>query len=42
MLRLVRNAYRVLLTRGVRGASVLVLDPETRDYIESCLVGMQD
>lgn len=42
MLRLVRNAYRVLLTRGLRGARILVLDEETRGYVESALAGMQD
>ncbi len=41
MLRLVRNAYRVLLTRGLRGAWLLVLDEETRRYVESGLTGMQ-
>ena len=41
MLRLVRNAYRVLLTRGLRGARLLVLDEETRQYVESALAGMQ-
>jgi hypothetical protein len=41
MLRLVRNAYRVLLTRGLRGARLLVLDAETRRYVEGALAGMQ-
>jgi hypothetical protein len=41
MLRLVRNAYRVLLTRGLRGARLLVLDGETRRYVETALTGMQ-
>jgi hypothetical protein len=41
MLRLVRNAYRVLLTRGLRGAWLLVLDEETRRYVERALTGMQ-
>lgn len=34
MLQLVRNAYRVLLTRGLRGAKLLILDPETRVHVE--------
>lgn len=34
MLRLVRNAYRVLLTRGLLGVRVLVLDEETREHVE--------
>jgi DUF2075 family protein len=29
----VKNTYRVLLTRGLKGCYVHVLDPETRDYI---------
>ena len=37
MQRLVRNAYRVLLTRGLRGAHVLILDPETRAHVQSRL-----
>ncbi|HSJ98791.1 MAG TPA: DNA/RNA helicase domain-containing protein [Myxococcota bacterium] len=41
MLRLVRNAYRVLLTRGLRGARLLVLDWETRRSVETALTGMQ-
>jgi hypothetical protein len=41
MLRLVRNAYRVLLTRGLRGARILILDEETRDHVERSLADMQ-
>jgi uncharacterized protein len=37
MLTLVRNAYRVLLTRGLRGARLLVLDQETREHIKSAI-----
>lgn len=37
MLDLVRNAYRVLLTRGMRQTSVLCLDEETRAHLASCL-----
>lgn len=37
MLDLVRNAYRVLLTRGLRGARVLVLDPETREHVRRAM-----
>ena len=33
MLRLVRNAYRVLLTRGLGGVRILVLDEETRAHV---------
>ena len=32
-LRLVRNAYRVLLTRGIKETQLLCLDDETRDHI---------
>ena len=37
MLDLVRNAYRVLLTRGIRGTSILCLDPETREHVAATL-----
>lgn len=33
--RNVRNSYRVLLTRGMKGAALLVIDDETRDYLFS-------
>lgn len=29
----VKNAYRVLLTRGMQGCSLCILDPETRAYV---------
>jgi hypothetical protein len=32
-LRLVRNAYRVLLTRGIKETQLLCLDDETREHI---------
>lgn len=41
MLHLVRNAYRVLLTRGIRGTRLLCLDEETREHVKACLRGMQ-
>jgi hypothetical protein len=41
MLTLVRNAYRVLLTRGLSGARLLVLDSETRAHVREALEGMQ-
>jgi hypothetical protein len=37
MLELTRNAYRVLLTRGLRGARVLVLDAETREHVRRAM-----
>ncbi len=40
-LTLVRNAYRVLLTRGLREARLLVLDDATRMHVEKSLEGMQ-
>lgn len=33
----VKNAYRVLLTRGMQGCSICILDPETRAYVEERL-----
>jgi len=41
MLTLVRNAYRVLLTRGLLGVRVLVLDDETRAHLIGAMDGMQ-
>jgi DUF2075 family protein len=35
--RLLRHAYRVLLTRGIRGTRVLCLDSETNEHIVACL-----
>jgi uncharacterized protein len=35
--RLLRNAYRVLLTRGMKGTTVLCLDDETRAHLVSTL-----
>lgn len=37
MLQLVRNAYRVLLTRGTTTTRVLCLDPETRAHLANAL-----
>lgn len=31
--RLIRNTYKVLLTRGMRGTIVYATDPETRDFL---------
>lgn len=31
--RLIRNTYKVLMTRGMRGTMVYSTDPETRDYL---------
>ena len=33
----VKSAYRVLLTRGMQGCSICILDPETRAYVENRL-----
>lgn len=41
MLTLVRNAYRVLLTRGIKETRVLCLDAETRAHLEAALKGMR-
>ena len=40
--RLIRHAYRVLLTRGIRGTRVLCLDPETNEHIVQCLTALAD
>jgi hypothetical protein len=40
-LRLFRNAYRVLLTRGMRETCLLCLDDETREHVRLELQGMQ-
>lgn len=36
---LVRNAYRVLMTRGIRETRVLCLDPETREHLAALAAG---
>ena len=41
MLRLVRNAYRVLLTRGMRHTRVLCLDLETRAHFSAQLAALR-
>ncbi|MEU5550080.1 DUF2075 domain-containing protein [Micromonospora sp. NPDC047793] len=35
--RLIRNTYKVLMTRGMRGTVLYSTDPETRDYLASLL-----
>ena len=37
---LVRNAYRVLLTRGTLETKVLCLDPETKAHVAERMRGM--
>jgi DUF2075 family protein len=32
--RLVRNVYKVLLTRGMRGVAILSTDPKTQDHLQ--------
>jgi DUF2075 family protein len=41
--QLVRNVYKVLLTRGMRGTVIYAVDPELRDHLASLLpaAGMQ-
>jgi hypothetical protein len=41
MLSLVRNAYRVLLSRGLAGVRILVLDEETRAHVARALEEMR-
>ncbi|WP_375769828.1 DUF2075 domain-containing protein [Archangium gephyra] len=36
-----KNVYRVLLTRGMRGTHLFVLDAETRAHLQACLEGKQ-
>lgn len=40
--RLVKNAYRVLLTRGIRGTRLLCLDPETRVHLQEQVAAARD
>lgn len=35
--RLIRNTYKVLLTRGLRGTSIYSTDPETREFLSSLI-----
>ena len=35
--QLIRNTYRTLLTRGMRGCYVYATDPETRAFIKTML-----
>ncbi|MFP5218386.1 MAG: DNA/RNA helicase domain-containing protein [Actinomycetes bacterium] len=39
--RLVRNVYKVLLTRGMVGTVITSTDPETRQFLRSLLVGQR-
>ena len=38
----IKNAYRVLLTRGIKGCYVYFLDQETREYFESRIVANKE
>ncbi|MFI7427764.1 DNA/RNA helicase domain-containing protein [Micromonospora sp. NPDC049836] len=35
--RLIRNTYKVLMTRGMRGTMLYCTDPETRDYLATLI-----
>ncbi|MGW9307720.1 DNA/RNA helicase domain-containing protein [Saccharomonospora azurea] len=35
---LIRNTYKVLLTRGMRGVGVFSTDPETQEFLEKMTV----
>ena len=37
-----KNAYRVLLTRGIKGCFVYFMDQETREYFESRIISNKD
>ena len=39
--RLLRNAYRVLLTRGAKETRILCVDEETREHLRESIRGMQ-
>jgi len=38
----IKNAYRVLLTRGIKGCFVYFMDQETREYFESRIVSRKE
>ena len=38
--RLIRNTYKVLLTRGLKGCFVFCEDTALRDYIRSCIIAV--
>lgn len=37
--RVIRNTYKTLLTRGMKGCYVYCVDAETRDFLKGCLRG---
>lgn len=39
--RIIKNQYRVLMTRGMKGTFIYCTDPETREYFRDCLVAAQ-
>ena len=39
LLEYVKNIYRVLLTRGIRGTFVYVVDPELREHLRPFFSG---
>jgi len=38
-LQLLKNAYRVLCSRGLKGCSFYIIDEETRKYLKKSLLG---
>ena len=40
--RIIKNQYRVLMTRGMKGTYIYCTDPETREYFQDCLTAAQD
>jgi DUF2075 family protein len=38
----IKNAYRVLLTRGIKGCYVYFMDDETRNHFESRIVSPKE
>ena len=40
--RIIKNTYRTLMTRGMKGCYVYCTDEETREYFKARLTGVQD
>ncbi|MBB6474820.1 DUF2075 domain-containing protein [Sphaerisporangium rubeum] len=38
--RLIRNSYKVLLTRGMAGTAIYAVDPETQEFISALIEGV--
>jgi DUF2075 family protein len=40
--RIIRNTYKTLMTRGMKGCYVYCVDTETRDYFKACIDGQSN